>query len=126
MNSVVDIGFLEGVAGARFALMEVAGILQSQLSGSNSSKTFSLVKLVKDVCTDQTINTTKFSSSRVDIVGPAIYLIKLLVRQFGFPSLKSISKHHQWIIPNGLRRAEQVCGKVNLELSVRVCLSRTR
>ena len=107
-NRVVNIEFLEGVAGVRFALMETANILQSQLTGRNSSKTFKLVLLAKDICMDKTINTTEFSSSGVDVVGPAVYLVKLLVRQFGFPCLKSISEKHQWIVPRGLRKADQV------------------
>lgn len=103
----IDIEFLEGVAGARFALMEIANLLYSEISGKKQSKLFKVVLLAKDVCTDQDINTTDFGGD-VDIVGPAIYLIKLLVRQFGLPCLKSISERHQWIVPRDLRRTNQV------------------
>ncbi len=106
-NPEINIDFLEGVAGARFALMEIANLLHSQLACRNSSKWFKSILLAKDICTDHAINATDFSGG-IDAVGPAMYLIKLLVRQFGFPCLKSISERHQWLVPKGLRRTDQV------------------
>lgn len=106
-NPEISIEFLEGVAGARFALMEIANLLHSQLTGRSSSKKFKSILLAKDICTDHAINTTDFSSG-VDAMGPAVYLIKLLVRQFGFPCLKRISERHQWLVPRGLQRTDQV------------------
>ena len=106
-NPEIGIKFLEGVAGVRFALMEITSLLYSEISSKKKSMPFKVLLLAKDVCTDEDINTTDFSGE-VDIVGPAVYLIKLLVRQFGFPCLKSISERHQWIVPRDLRRTNQV------------------
>lgn len=66
-----------------------------------------LLQQLKSVCTDKTVNTTDSG----DVVGPAVYLLKVLVRQHGFHSLNGIFKqsHSQWIIPSDLQEAEQVC-----------------
>jgi hypothetical protein len=44
-----------------------------------------------------------------DLVGAAIFLLKKIVRQFGFPCLKYISEEYEWIIPVSLRAADEVC-----------------
>ena len=66
------------------------------------------MELAERVCTDRAINTTDFGASGEDVVGPAVYLLKLLVRQYGFPCLKEVSQQHQWILPEGLRSDDQV------------------
>ena len=75
-NSVVDIEFLEGVAGMRFALMEIAGLMNAAIT-DHTPQPSQVMLLAKEVCADHSINTTT--------VGPAVYLIKLLVRQFWLP-----------------------------------------
>lgn len=95
--------------------MEVANLLHAQSDDNRATSfnmqhlEFSLIQLAEEVCTDCDINTTDFSDSGVDVVGPAVYLLKLLVRQFGFPCLKKSSKKHQWL---GLQTANQVTLKV--------------
>lgn len=42
--------------------------------------------------------------------GPLYYLIRQIVRQFGFSSLRSIVKIHPWVIPEGLNWTGEVCG----------------
>lgn len=117
MDLVVNIAYLEGVAGARFALSEAANLLHSYYSTDGQTRTassaqlqFQLLQLTEDVCVEKLINTTDFMAKDVDIVGPAIYLLKLFVRQFGFQCLKSVSKKYQWVIPEGLRAVEQKGG----------------
>ena len=111
-NPVITIGYLEGVAGIRFAVMEVASLLHSDCLNATAMRTspwqYQLIQCAVELCADPAINTTDFASSTEDVIGPAVYLLKLLVRQYGFPCLKQVSDQHQWIIPEGLRTANQV------------------
>ena len=66
-----------------------------------------LLHAVRDVCTDATINHVD-DTRHTDIVGPVIYLLKLIVRQYGFPCLAEISAVHAWVVPLELRRADEV------------------
>lgn len=84
----------------RFAMMEVAALLDSSCQAQPLS--FQLLKTVEEVCADPDINFTKGGV----IVGPAMYLVKLLVRQYGFSFLKRISKEYPWIVPDTLRKTE--------------------
>lgn len=99
--------------------MEVAYLLHAQSDDNRKASRnmqrleFCLIELAEEVCTDYDINTSDFTDSGVDVVGPIFYLLKLLVRQYGFPCMKKISKEHLWIIPAGLQTANQVnCYKV--------------
>ena len=113
----VTIGYLEAVAGIRFALMEIANLLHSQCSGVRNHmyvgwrdlSKFELLQLAENVCTDPAINTSDFTVSGRDVVGPAVYLLKLLVRKYGFPCLKQVYEEFNWIIPEGLHETNQVC-----------------
>ncbi len=107
-NSVINIGYLEGVAGIRFAIMEVARLLHSDLTENPQRLTFDIIHLAEEVCTDPFINTADFAASTEDAVGPALYLLKLLVRQYGFPCLKQVSEKYQWVLPEDLRTTDQV------------------
>lgn len=111
-NPVITIGYLEGVAGIRFAVMEVASLLHSHCLNVATVKTspwqYQLIQCAEELCADPAVNTTDFTVSSEDVVGPAVYLLKLLVRKYGFPCLKQVSDQHQWIIPEGLRTADQV------------------
>lgn len=63
-----------------------------------------LLQQLKIVCTDKIVNTTDSG----DVVGPTVYLLKVLVRQHGFHSLNKVFKQFPWIIPSCLHEAEQV------------------
>ena len=111
-NPVVNITYLEAMAGVRFCLQEVAKIMNSLYCGSQTLEAISesmidLLEYARDICNDPTINTTDFNSS-ADVVGPGVYLVKLLVRRFGYSCLKQVSEIHNWIIPEGLKPADQV------------------
>lgn len=73
-----------------------------------------LIDTAKKICSDTVINTTVintsiFSSTEdADVLGPAVYLLKLLVRQFSFPCLKQASEKYLWIVPEGLRTSNLV------------------
>lgn len=105
-NSSITISYLEGVAGMRFAMGEVASLLHSEVKG----QLIWLMQVTKDVLTDSIINTTNFSEGR-DVVGPAVYLIKFIVRQYGFYCLNKIYQSYQWILPDSLRSPYRVSCK---------------
>ena len=112
-NPTITIRYLEAVAGIRFAMMEAAVLLHSWFGEQETlihtqqqQQLFQLMQTTENICSDPVINTTNFSEG--DAVGPAIYLLKLLVRRFGFTCLQKISIEQRWIIPEGLRQADQV------------------
>ncbi len=95
--------------------MEIASLFHSDYIANTGKKSsfqrqlqFQIMQLAEEVCTDPAINTTDFVDDAEGVVGPAIYLLKLLVRQYGFPCLKQVSEQHQWIVPEGLRATDQV------------------
>ena len=94
--------YLEGVAKVRSALSVVAEMLA--LTPSDEMD-LDLLKASKSVCTDELVNCIDTAELR-NTVGPSIYLIKLLVRQYGIPQLKSASENHDWIIPPPLKPDE--------------------
>ena len=104
----INIGYLEGIAGIRFAMMEIAKFLPCLFRETVSQEVqqlgFLLMQAAEDVCKDPAIN----SPVGGDIVGPALYLLKLLVRQQSFPFLKCVSEEYPWIIPEALRTIDQV------------------
>lgn len=114
VNRIINIAYLKAVAGVRFAIMEVANLLHSQCSSEDMLRSHhqpdsELLELARNVCTDSDINTTHFDIAVMNIIGPAAYLLKLLVRLYGFPYLKQVSEKYVWIIPEGLRTADLVC-----------------
>ena len=111
----ITIKYLEAIAGMRFALMEISYLLHLSCSDKRASDgspptqqmSHSILSILEKVCTDLDIN--DFSADDTDIVGPAVYLLKLLVRVYGFPCLKQVCETHPWIVPEGLRITDQVC-----------------
>ena len=126
-NPSINISYLEGVAGTKFAIMEVANFIHSQFSNDENldiDQTFeqsevvsTLMEWARRVCTDTVINTTTMKSGNVDITGPVAYLLKLLVRHFSFPCLKQASEKYLWIVPQGLRTSNLV-SKVTMQLYI--------
>ena len=116
-----DLNFLEGVANVRFALLLVADLLQ-QLSGRGDGATSvnkphivhgdtanQLIEIAKEACTRIDLNTIDLTGKR-NTAGPVIYLMKLIVRQWGFDCLNNILKSHQWVVPVDLRQSEVSSG----------------
>ena len=100
--------YLEAVAAVRFTLSIVAELIIKQITDTEIQGTpeqaTQLIEAAKDICTNPSIN-------RVDITnvtGPIVYLLKLLVRQFGTPCLQKVVETHAWVIPPELRRVEEV------------------
>lgn len=114
-NPITTIGYLEGVAGVRYAVMEIASIFHSgsiqdtvRRSTQEQQLQVHLLQQAEELCADPVVNTTDFSASDEDVVGPAVYLLKILVRQYGFPCLKQVFEQYNWVIPEGLRTIDQV------------------
>lgn len=110
-HPVMNIEYLEGIARTRFALVHIASLLNSHFitkSRELQPVEFKLLEFAEKVCRDPIINTTDFNTSTIDVVGPAVYLLKLLVRQYGFSCLNNILEHNTWVIPEGLHISNQV------------------
>lgn len=107
-SATINIGYLEGMAGIRFAIMEIAKFLPSLFRETVSQELqqlgFPLMQAAEEVCKDPAIN----SPVSGDVVGPALYLLKLVVRLHSIPFLKRVSGEYHWIIPEALRTTNQV------------------
>ena len=86
-------------ANIRFSLLALSKVLQNEQNGYHFMK---LLRAAAHVCSDHQINCID-PTGRRDNVGPVIYLLKLLVRQYGLPCLKGAVEIHDWIIPAELK-----------------------
>ncbi len=109
-TDTVTLDYLEGVAKVRFALSVVAELLNENdlpRSHENGVLVVQLLHQAREVCVDQTINSIDDTGQR-DTVGPVVFLIKLLVRQYGLNCLQRASEAHAWIVPEQLRQTGEV------------------
>ena len=91
----VSLQYVEAVAKVRFSLLVVAEELQaSRLRGD-------LLIAARELCVDGNFKIT-------NATGPVVYLLKLLVRRYGFPCLRTIDEEYPWVIPKDLRQGENV------------------
>ena len=86
-------------ANIRFSLLALTEVLQNEQYGYHFMK---LLRAAGHLCSDRQINCID-PTGRRDNVGPVIYLLKLLVRQYGLPCLKGAVEIHDWIIPAELK-----------------------
>ena len=114
-SSDVTLEYLEGVAKVRFALSVVAELLSHQndqpWSHEDSVLVVRLLQQAREVCMDSNINSIDDTGQR-DTVGPVVFLIKLLVRQYGLNCLQRASEEHVWIVPEQLKQTGEV-SKIN-------------
>ena len=94
--------YLEGVAKARYSLSVVAEVIKNTQSGHHFKE---LLRAAGRMCSDCEINRID-PTGRKDTVGPVIYLLKLIVRQYGMPCLKAAAEIHEWLIPAQLKSNE--------------------
>ena len=94
---------MEAIAGIRFAITEIATLLKSNSFATKPR----LIEQLQSDCTDKSLNSTDFTIIG-DAFGPAIYLLKVLVRQHGFFCLNEVFHKYQWIVPKGLHTTDQV------------------
>ena len=97
----VSLQYLQSVAGVRFGLSVVAEQLR------NGRVDDRLLRVTTDLCVDHRVNVID-PTGRVDTTGPVLYLLKLLIRQFGYPCLKAVCEAHHWVVPEDLRRGDEV------------------
>ena len=96
--------YLEGVAKARFSLSVVAEALKNEETGQHFME---LLRAAGQMCCDREVNCID-PTGRKDTVGPVIYLLKLIVRQYGMPYLKAAAEIHEWLIPAQLKSKEVI------------------
>ena len=101
-HNKISLGYIEGVAKLRFALSVVAELFQNHVAMKPA-----FLDAVREVCTDTTINHVD-DTGQGDKIGPVFYLLKLIVRQFGFSCLTEVSAVHSWVIPPELKGADEV------------------
>ena len=72
-----------------------------------------LLRAAGRMCSDREVNCID-PTGRKDTIGPVIYLLKLIVRQYGMPCLKAAAEVHEWLIPAQLK-STQVSNNDNYE-----------
>ncbi len=102
-SSTITISYLEAIARIRFVIADIASFLNSSSFATEQR----YLRQLNDVCIDKAINTTNVAASG-EAAGPAVYLLKVLVRQHGFHALNKVFEKYQWIIPKDLCEAESV------------------
>ena len=103
-RGVPTLEYLEGVASVRFSLSVVAEVLKNEANGQHFME---LLRAAGQMCSDREVNCID-PTGRKDTVGPVIYLLKLIVRQYGMACLKAAAEVHEWLIPAELK-SEEVC-----------------
>ena len=109
-TDIVTLEYLEGVAKIRFALSVVAELLNQSDQPRSQDDGVLVVQLLhqaREICVDPNINSIDDTGQR-DTVGPVVFLIKLLVRQYGLTCLQSASEAHAWIVPEQLKKTGEV------------------
>ena len=91
--------YLEGVAKVRYSLSVVAEVLKEDHKGHHFME---LLKSAAKMCSDCEINCID-PTGQTDSVGPVVYLLKLIVRQYGMPCLRVAAQVYDWIIPAQLK-----------------------
>ena len=115
LQETVSLKFLDGVAMVRYGLFVVAELLnKSESEWDNFGyplKTIAnqLLALAEKLCTDPHINYIDITGGS-DTNSPCVYLLKLLIRQYGTDCLQRVSKdyRYQWVVPPELRQGEEV------------------
>ena len=113
----ITLDLLEGVAKVRYALQVAAGLLQQQINEVGGASPAShahivhgamanrLLEEARHACTMEGVNTIDSTGER-NTTGPIVYLLKMIVRQWGVGCLKKVLERHQWVVPVELRQDE--------------------
>ena len=91
--------YLESVAKVRYSLSVIAEVLKEDHKGHHFME---LLKAAAKLCSDCEINCID-PTGQTDTVGPVVYLLKLIVRQYGMPCLRVAAQVHDWLIPAQLK-----------------------
>ena len=105
-HSPTSLPYLEAVAMLRYSLSVVAELLYTQLTAGRQQQythdALLLMEEAKQCCSIPQLNE--------DEAGPAVYLVKLLIRQYGQSFLSRVCDHTQllWVVPEHLRQTDEV------------------
>jgi hypothetical protein len=106
----ISVLLLEGLAKIRFSLSIAADIFEKQASSKQNIVTSSpmkqqLVYTAHNVCCDLKVNVIDTTGS-LDTTGPIVYLMRLLVRQYGMSCMEKVADVYSWVIPKELRNKQ--------------------
>jgi len=106
-SKVINIEVIEAIASVRFCLQVAADFLNSCGNAKILSETeYQFIDQIKLLCTNEAIN-KNFDSDSI-VTGPGIYLVRLLVRIYGYSDLLTVSKKFNWIIPETFSSTSEV------------------
>ena len=105
-HSFPTLPYLEAVAKLRYSLSVVAELLHTQLTagrgegGGYSLDVYLLIEETKQCCSTPQLNQEE--------AGPGVYLVKLLMRQYGPSFLSTLTSDPtlQWVVPEHLRQSD--------------------
>ena len=117
---------LERIANMRYALVVAAELLYKQVRESHivsvassendaEDKTEEMLQehqVVIQASSDPETLQSKFLKAVQSVCknpNPSQYLLKVVIRQFGFSFLKKLVKTHPWVIPVNISWSEEVC-----------------
>ena len=92
-----SVDYLEGVAQVRHALC-IVGDLLCQSDGHHLNPR--LAGMAERLCTDAGLNSSL-------VAGPAVFLVKYIVRKHGLSALRRMEEKHPWVIPDELKQGEK-------------------
>ena len=95
------------MAKVRYSLSVVAKVLKDNEKGHHFVE---LLKAAAKLCSDREVNCID-PTDQQNTVGPIIYLLKLMVRQYGMPCLRVAAQVHDWLIPAQLK-SKQVSNSI--------------
>lgn len=91
---------VDGVASVRFGLAMVAKQMQMEtMERELFADKKDIIKATKLLCTESAINRCDTSG----ITGPCLYLLKILLRQYGHSCLVKVADIYPWVIPQALQ-----------------------
>ena len=105
-HSPTSLLYLEAVSKLRYSLSVVAELLYTQLTAERQQQythdALLLLEEAKRCCFIPQLNE--------DEAGPAVYLVKLLMRQYGPSFLSRVCDHTEllWVVPEHLRQTDEV------------------
>ena len=80
-----------------------------------------LLKAAGQMCSDHEVNCID-PAERQNTMGPLIYLLKLIVRQYGMPCLRVAAQVHDWLIPTQLKTKHVSNDIIILEYTRSMCI----
>ena len=93
-SNVFSYDIIEAIATMRFSLRMIGNDLIHHKYLTRTDK------VVKTVLSDMSLNTLE--------TGPSIYILRIIVRRFGYTQLMNVMKEYPWIVPDHLKTSFKV------------------